>query len=1103
MEVALEAVQLFGGNGYMAEFQVEQLCRDAKVLQIYARHRRDPGVADRAQPARRLILSASLPRAGVIRASRRKPPGAADSCRKQLLGSLGSVVPRLPPEDGRGDHACRPSASRRLASPRCLARRDPVRSGGGSSPSRAARCGRSRSRPTARGSSPSTRPTTASRSSTSPPRGSRTPRRCRSASSRSPSRRARTPRCGSSTTSPTASASSTSASTPPRVVRTLLVGDEPRDIVFAGPGGNRAFITTAHRGQNCPVDSAAHDARASAAPTCGCSTRPSLGATLGGTPLAIVDALRRHAARARRERRTARTVYAAVFHSGNQTTTRQRGRRLRRRRGGAAVRRRRRRRCPAACPAPNTNVRGRPAARGRPHRQVRPATGHWEDELGARLEQRRPLRAARPGRLRDRRDARRRRSRPASFAARRHDPLQHGGQPGRAGRSTSPTPRRGTRSASRARASSAAPPCAATCTRRASPCSTAATSRPRHLNKHIDYDVVPSPPGVKDAEPRDAARHGGRRATARRSTSPPSARARSASSTPRALENDTFVPDAADHIAVSGGGPSGLVLDEARDRLYVLTRFDNASLGRRHRDARPRSRTCRSTTPSRRASSTGRPLPLRRALHLEQRRGVVRELPRLRRLRQPRLGPRQSRRRRCSTNPNPFRVRPARHRSRLPPDEGPDDDAEPARHGEPRPDALARRPHRRQRSRAATRSTRTRRSRSSTSAFAGLLGRGGAARRRARCRRSPTSSCRSPIRRTRSATSTTRSPPTSRPGANFFFGRDPSDVFRNCNGCHALDPANGFFGTDGLTTLRGRDRRSSRSRTCATCTRRSACSACRASAFINAGDNGFKGDQVRGFGFLHDGSVDTLFRFHNATVFNQRLPASVPIRAASRTAPPATRCAARSSSSCSPSTATWRRSSASRSRSRATNGAVVGPRIDLLIARAAAGECDLVVKGARRRGSAAGCARPAGRSTSDRAAEPPLERRGAARARRHAGQELTYTCVPPGSGQRIGVDRDDDGVFDRDERDAGTDPADPASSVARRHAPPSRRSRRSASCSSTAPDRPPIRRGDGSSSSRSRTGWTRPRSDIPPPLRGAPATRRSTAARSRSTTPVA
>ena len=34
----------------------------------------------------------------------------------------------------------------------------------------------------------------------------------------------------------------------PHVVRTLLVGDEPRDVVFAGTPV-RAFITTAHRGQ--------------------------------------------------------------------------------------------------------------------------------------------------------------------------------------------------------------------------------------------------------------------------------------------------------------------------------------------------------------------------------------------------------------------------------------------------------------------------------------------------------------------------------------------------------------------------------------------------------------------------------------------------------------------------------------------------------------------------------------------------------------------------------------------------------------------------------------------------------------------------------------
>lgn len=35
-EVAMDAVQLFGGNGYMTEYRVEQLARDAKSLMIYA-----------------------------------------------------------------------------------------------------------------------------------------------------------------------------------------------------------------------------------------------------------------------------------------------------------------------------------------------------------------------------------------------------------------------------------------------------------------------------------------------------------------------------------------------------------------------------------------------------------------------------------------------------------------------------------------------------------------------------------------------------------------------------------------------------------------------------------------------------------------------------------------------------------------------------------------------------------------------------------------------------------------------------------------------------------------------------------------------------------
>ena len=62
----------------------------------------------------------------------------------------------------------------------------------------------------------------------------------------------------------------------------------------------------------------------------------------------------------------------------------------------------------------------------------------------------------------------------------------------------------------------------------------------------------------------------------------------------------------------------------------------------------------------------------------------------------------------------------------------------------------------------------------------------------------------------------------------------------------------------------------------------------------------------------------------------------------------------------------------------------------------------------------------------DRASEPPLADAAAALAA-VPGQELTYTCVPLGSGDPHGLDRDEDGYFDRDEIDAGSDPSDASS----------------------------------------------------------------------------
>src|SRR5207249_2001720 len=107
-----------------------------------------------------------------------------------------------------------------------------------------------------------------------------------------------------------------------------------------------------------------------------------------------------------------------------------------------------------------------------------------------------------------------------------------------------------------------------------------------------------------------------------------------------------------------------------------------------------------------------------------------------------------------------------------------------------------------------------------------------------------------------------------------------------------------------------------------------------------------------------------------------------------------------------------------------TNAATVGPRIDLLLARAGQNECDVVVKGSVG-GVPRGAVRVAGATTTfktDRAADPLLTDAQVRNLATTPGQEVTYTCVPPGSGIRIGIDRDMDGCLDFDD----ADPTDPA-----------------------------------------------------------------------------
>jgi DNA-binding beta-propeller fold protein YncE len=104
-----------------------------------------------------------------------------------------------------------------------------------------------------------------------------------------------------------------------RVTRTLLVGDEPRDVVFAGPGGGRAFVTAAHRGQNRPGDPQLTTEGVGRADVWTFDADDP-GPGLGGTPLSIIQ-LFGDTPRALAVSPDGGTVYAAVFQSGNRTMT--------------------------------------------------------------------------------------------------------------------------------------------------------------------------------------------------------------------------------------------------------------------------------------------------------------------------------------------------------------------------------------------------------------------------------------------------------------------------------------------------------------------------------------------------------------------------------------------------------------------------------------------------------------------------------------------------------------------------------------------------------------------------------------------------------------
>jgi DNA-binding beta-propeller fold protein YncE len=799
-------------------------------------------------------------------------------------------------------------------------------------------------------------------------------------------------------------------SAPPRVVRTLLVGDEPRDIVFAGSPANRAFITTAHRGQNSSVNPQLTTEGVGRADVW-VFDATNLGTSLGGTPLTILT-LFGDTPRALAVSPNGATVYAAVFNSGNKTTTVSEGVVCD---GGASAGS-----CnvllvsyPGGLPAPNANTAG----------QTGPEVGlivkhngtHWVDQLGRNWDN--AVRFSLPDQ-----DV-------FAINATAATPTQSATFAGVGTTlfNMAVNPVSGklyvSNTESRNEVRFEGPGSISTTVQghlaeaRVTVIS-GSTVTPRHLNKHINYAVRPAPTSVRDA-----------------SLSQPTSLAVSSNGATlyvaafgsskvgifdtAQLENNTFTPSASNHINVSGGGPSGVLLNEARGHLYVYTRFDNA-VKVVNIATKTEIRSVPLHNPEPASIVTGRQFLYDARLtssNGESACASCHVFGDFDQLAWDLGNPDEV----IINNPGPVRLEAAA------PLLGSTVDFHPLK-GPMTTQTL--------RGMANNGSMHWRGDRTGGNdaggsafdenaaflkfivAFQGLLG---AAQ--------PISNAQmqqfadfilqvtmppNPIRALDNSLTSDQ-----QAGRNFMTGSRRSDGLPfladtgfNCVGCHTFNPSQGQFGTDGRWSFEG-ETQVIKIPQLRNMYQKVGMFGNPAIPIVVNTNNGNQGPQIRGFGFLHDGSIDTVFRFLRANVFSGIFPSAIGTGFTSDTqrrqveafvmafdsnlAPIVGQQITRTSS----------------------NGATVDPRITLLVARAktnfpslqfpGARECDLTAKakiGTRVKGWLLDPV--SGNFTPDDggAAISDTSLRNLSGT---AGQEVTYTCVPPGSGSRVALDRDEDG----------------------------------------------------------------------------------------------
>ena len=227
-------------------------------------------------------------------------------------------------------------------------------------------------------------------------------------------------------------------------------------------------------------------------------------------------------------------------------------------------------------------------------------------------------------------------------------------------------------------------------------------------------------------------------------------------------------------------------------------------------------------------------------------------------------------------------------------------------------------------------------------------------------------------------------------------GQAQTNAGFTCQGCHRLDPSEGFFGTDGESSFENLPQ-TMKVPQLRNLYDKIGMFGMPANPNENPGNNGPQGPQVRGFGFLNDGSVDSLFRFLQAVVFTPNAKLTTGFTGGDPQRKNVEQYLLAFDSDLAPIVA-------QQVTLRSDNGAAAGARIDLFIQRATtpfvskvlgtnANECDLIARVVVDGVASAYRLQPNKTfRTLSGVTKTDAELRSFATT---PGQEVTYTCLPP------------------------------------------------------------------------------------------------------------